>query len=135
MTLSAAQIVLLVIALLFGWYVARVRTILFDRLILLSIFVIALVLIVYPEASTRLATLLGIGRGADLVFYLFILFVLFQFVRLAADRRAIQRDITEIVRITAIQNAQQGTTARERRNNEDPSGTEAMSQRRSVDQG
>lgn len=40
------------------------------RLILLGFAIVAVVTILNPEVTTRLAKIIGIGRGTDLVFYL-----------------------------------------------------------------
>ena len=47
----------------------RLRTILIQRLLSLALCALLCFLIVEPDSYTRVARLLGIGRGADLLFY------------------------------------------------------------------
>lgn len=42
------------------------------------------------------------GRGADLVFYLFVLFCLFRFVGIAGDQRRLDDQLTTVVRELAL---------------------------------
>lgn len=58
-----------------------------------------------PALTSHVANAIGIGRGADLVFYLFVLaFVVVSLFFYAALNR-LQRQITDLVRILAIRNA------------------------------
>jgi hypothetical protein len=97
------QLILLAGVVLFGLYVTRLRSRLTDRLAYLLLAVIGTALVINPEWSNRLAHLAGIGRGADLVFYLFIIFSLFYFVATSANRRRHERDLTTVVRTLALQ--------------------------------
>jgi hypothetical protein len=54
------------------------------------------------RSSTRAANAIGIGRGADLLLYVFLLFSLFHNVHLAARLRTIDAQVTRLVRDTAI---------------------------------
>ncbi|HEX2981870.1 MAG TPA: DUF2304 domain-containing protein [Anaerolineaceae bacterium] len=108
MNIVTGQVVFLIAVLAFGWYVVRLRTVLTDRLILVALTLAALVAIISPDTASWVAHRLGIGRGADMLIYFFIVFCLFRFVEIAADRRATQKSLTEVVRALAIQNAQQG---------------------------
>jgi hypothetical protein len=108
MRILPSQVILFAILVIFGWYVLRVRTVLTDRIILVTLSMGGILLILYPQESTVIANRIGIGRGTDMIFYFFMLFCLFRFVGIAADRRATQKNLTEIVRQIAIQNAQHG---------------------------
>ncbi len=108
MNIQISQIILLVFALLFVWYIIKLRSVLSDRIILLIIAGGGMVLILFPELSSQLAHWIGIGRGVDMVFYFFILFSVFRFVGLSAEQRQTQRKLTDIVRAIAIQNAREG---------------------------
>jgi small membrane protein len=46
-------------------------------LVVAGVTIIGALLVVFPNASTRVANLLGVGRGTDLVFYLAVLVGLF----------------------------------------------------------
>lgn len=66
----------------------------------------AAIAIADPVLTSRVANLIGIARGADLVFYLFVLaFLVVSFFFYAALQRQ-QRQITELVRVLAIQRAE-----------------------------
>jgi hypothetical protein len=73
-----------------------------------AILVTAAVAIVQPALVQRLAVLLGVGRGADAVLYLFVLaFLLVSFYFYARYVR-LQRQLTQVVRHLALQEARRG---------------------------
>jgi len=86
-------------------YLGYFRSKLLDRLLGLSLLGVAWFAILLPDYTTRLANLLGVGRGADLIFYLFGLFTLFVFVILSTHLRTLSRQITTLVRHQAIRDA------------------------------
>ena len=67
-----------------------------------------LVLIVFwqPESTSRLANLLGIGRGADLVVYLSIIMIFYLLFRIFAHLNKIETEITKLTRNEAIKNVE-----------------------------
>ena len=78
------------------------QTQLFFRLVMNAVLLTGLVFVWRPDLSIRAANLLGVGRGADLIFYLwtvitFIILIHFNY-KLKKQRNA----ITEIVRKLAI---------------------------------
>lgn len=97
--MSGIQILLIggVIA-IFIYYIARFRNALAD-LIILGIFSAAAVFfILYPDETTVIANKLGVQRGADLLFYICILFFIFIIVKLYARIRRLESKLTEIIR-------------------------------------
>jgi hypothetical protein len=73
-----------------------------------TILLAAAVAIADPDIVQRFAQLIGIGRGADVVLYLFVLFFIgtsFYFYTRCAQ---LQRQITTLVRHLALQGASQG---------------------------
>ena len=108
MNVQLSQVILVIILIIFGLYVFRLRTVLTDRIILLLLACGGLVLVIYPDLSTRLANSIGIGRGTDLILYVFILFSLFYFVGISSDLKKIERQLTEVVRAQALQHPQFG---------------------------
>jgi small membrane protein len=107
MQLSQVLIVLVIIA--FGAYAFRLRTLLADRFVYLFFAVIGVILAAAPDLSTWVANLIGVGRGVDLLLYMFVLFSLFHFVTIAARLRLTERQITILVRMRAIETARTGT--------------------------
>ena len=87
MRLLPSQVILLVVFVLFGVYTLRVRSIRSDRIILLALMLAGVVLVLDPGLSTWVANRIGIGRGTDLIMYLFILFSLFRFVGISAETK------------------------------------------------
>lgn len=66
----------------------------------------AAVAIAFPELLVELARFLGIGRGADLVFYVSILGTFLAFFLTYLRFRRVEDQLTEIVRHLAILNAE-----------------------------
>lgn len=109
--MGIGQLILLGGVVIFAVYATRLRSRLTDHLAYLVLAFTALVLVIRPEWSTRLAQLVGIGRGADLVFYVFIVFSLFSFVAAAANRRRLERDLTSVVRVLALHDPRMGDSS------------------------
>ncbi len=65
--------------------------------------------IAYPHVLVRVAHALGIGRGADLVLYLSILFTFAAFFVTYLRFRRVDEQLTKIVRHLAIRDAQPGS--------------------------
>jgi hypothetical protein len=102
MKFQASQIIIVATVLIFLFYALRLRTMLRDRIIFAAIVLVGVALAIHPDLSTRLANAIGIGRGADLMLYVFILFSLFQTVHLAARLKNIDARITSVVRESAL---------------------------------
>jgi len=102
-----SQVILVLSLLLFAVYVFRVRSVLYDRAIFLLLTGTGVVLVIWPDLATAAANAIGIGRGSDLLLYVFIIGFLFGFVNVSSGLRRAERQITEIVRAIAIENARQ----------------------------
>jgi small membrane protein len=105
MTLQPSQILLLAAILGFLGYAIWLRTAMADRLIYLTLVCGGVLLILFPSLATHLANLVGIGRGADLVFYLFVVGSLFLSAHLLARLHHAEQSITRLVRRLAIEQA------------------------------
>lgn len=97
-----SQIVLLLLVLAFATYIFRLRSTSGDRVTYLGLAALGMLLIVDPELTNRVAAQVGIGRGADLMFYFFIIFALFHFATTAATIRRLQRDVTRLTQSLAL---------------------------------
>lgn len=86
-------------------YLGYFRTKLSDRLLGLLLLSVAWFSILLPEYTTRVANLLGVGRGADLIFYFFGVFTLFALTVLYTHIRELNRQLTALVRHQAIRDA------------------------------
>lgn len=68
------------------------------------------VLVVAPSLSTQVAHVLGIGRGADLILYCFIIASLALNLGMSLRILLLQQDITELVRTLALSGAEPSAT-------------------------
>lgn len=100
-----SQIVLLVLIGCFALYVFRLRTAARDRITYLALAAGGTVLILDPQLTNRIAAHVGIGRGADLMFYFFIMFCLFHFATTGATIRRLQREVTVLTQHQALVDA------------------------------
>ena len=78
---------------------------LIKRVIVFSIFFLLLLLVMFPDVSTRIAHLIGVGRGVDLIFYFSHLFLLLLIITLWRRYSDLMDSITKLSRIIAMQNA------------------------------
>ncbi len=88
------------------YFFIRLRNSLFDILLLLTLIGAAIIFILFPETTNNLAHKLGVGRGADLVFYTSILIFWFVILKLYARIRKLEQTITLLVRKNAIEEAE-----------------------------
>lgn len=72
-----------------------------------------IVLVAFPDLSTKVANAVGIGRGADLVFYVFMLIVFAAIANLHLRLRAQNEVLTLLARELAIATARDPAKARE----------------------
>lgn len=103
--MSGIQIILISgVAVIVMYYVFRLRNALFDLVVLFSFSALAVYFILFPEYSNLLAHKLGVGRGADLLFYICILLFLFILMKLFSRIRRLENSLTEMVRKDATKN-------------------------------
>lgn len=74
----------------------------------LLIWAVAIVAIFYPEETTRLAKLLGIGRGVDVVVYASIAILFYLVFRLHVYLENIRTEISRLIREVAIKEVKKG---------------------------
>ena len=65
------------------------------------------VLVIFPDLSTAIAKAVGIGRGADLIFYVFMLIVFAAIANLHLRMRAHAETVTLLAREVALLTARQ----------------------------
>lgn len=75
------------------------------RLLAAFFFLTASIFIMFPDLTSRIAHLLGVGRGADLLMYLGMLAGVHLFLLLYLRSRRMERMITEHIRALAIRDA------------------------------
>jgi hypothetical protein len=88
------------------YYISRFRSAFFDLLALFLFSGFAVFFILFPDYTNVIARKLGVGRGADLLFYICILFFLFILIKLFARIRRLEKTLTDLVRQQAKDEAQ-----------------------------
>lgn len=78
------------------------RHIAIRRLTMLLLFAIAVVAIVFPSATTAVANLIGIGRGADLLLYGLIIVFVGNSIIVQRRHRQLEEQITTLARREAL---------------------------------
>lgn len=71
------------------------------------------VLVIFPDLSTSVARAVGVGRGADLIFYVFMLIVFASIANLHLRLRAQNEVVTLLARELALSNAKTPRKTRE----------------------
>jgi len=105
--MTAIQIIL-ISAFLFTalYYFVRLRNRIADVLLLLVLVVAAVLFILFPGWTNFIAQKLGVGRGADLVFYLCIVLFCFVILKLYSRMRKLEQQVTELIRKQSIEEAE-----------------------------
>lgn len=67
----------------------------------------AIIVVLFPEATTQVANWVGVGRGADLLLYVFIVLIIFQLLDSYIKSKDDQKQIVKLARKVAIIEAQQ----------------------------
>jgi hypothetical protein len=104
--MNGIQLILIAgVLVIFLYYILRLRSALMDLLLLALFSGVAIFFILFPEYTNVIAGKLGVGRGADLLFYCCILFFLFIIVKLFARIRRLEKKLTALVQQQAKENA------------------------------
>lgn len=88
------------------FYFKHWRNHLKDRILLLAFAIAASLVVLFPDISTSLAALTGVGRGVDFVIYLSVAGLSFFCVMLYAQLREMDRRFTELTRTIALKTSQ-----------------------------
>ena len=105
--MTGIQLLLLAGALsLFAYYLFRIRNAILDLLIMTLFTSLSVFFILSPERTNDIAHKLGVGRVAYLLFYCCILFFGFFVMKLFARIRRLEKQLTDLVRENAKQNAE-----------------------------
>jgi hypothetical protein len=110
MNFQLFQIILVIAFLSFVLYLYRIKTVSTDRIILFILSLGGILLVIDPNLATQIANFVGIGRGADLIFYLFMIFCLFRFAEIDSNLRSQEQQLTKVVRMQTLQNPRKGST-------------------------
>ncbi len=91
-------------------YFRKLRSKLWDRIIVVVLFAAAMIFVLNPTLANRLAAVAGVGRGADLFFYVTIPGLAFALMLLLSRVRELERRSTLLVRELALLRAEDRTT-------------------------
>jgi hypothetical protein len=72
------------------------------RLALLAVFALGVLTVIFPEITLRIAELVGVERGADLVLYGLVVVFVGNSIFTAAKFRHHERDLTQLARSIAL---------------------------------
>ena len=105
--MSNVQILLLTgIIFIALYFIIRLKKRMLDFVLIFVIAGTAITFVLVPELTNQIAKRIGVGRGADLVFYLSILLFWFVVLRLYVRIRKLEQIFTEIIRTNALEKAQ-----------------------------
>src|SRR3954452_15118648 len=106
--MSSFQVILIVLSVL-GAILGSVafRSRLSYRLLALLFFLVAIAFTMFPDATTTVARLFGVGRGTDLILYLLVFAGIHSFLLLCIRLRRLERKLTAGIRELAIAQAEQ----------------------------
>lgn len=93
------------VVIIFAYYVSRFRNALVDLLTLALFAGLGIFFILFPDYTNIIAKKLGVGRGADLLFYSCILFFLFIILKMFSRIRRLEDKLTEMLRQQAKEKA------------------------------
>jgi hypothetical protein len=96
------QIVLIGMLLGLVLYFRLVRRGGYDRLVVMLLACLSIVLVAFPQLSEHVASLVGVGRGVDVVIYVAFVVVLFAGLLMYVQMRRLERHVTELARTIAI---------------------------------
>lgn len=104
--MTGIQLVLLTgVAFIALYFVIQLKKQLLDLGLLFVLIAAAIVFILWPESTNLIAKKLGVGRGADLIFYVSILLFWFIVLKLYARLRRLEKTVTQFIREEAIKKA------------------------------
>lgn len=93
------------VSLIVVYYAFQFRNALVDLLALLALSGAGIFFILFPDYTNVIAHRMGVGRGADLLFYCCILLFLFIIIKLFARIRKLEQQLTDLVRSNALRGA------------------------------
>lgn len=101
--------VILTSGLFLSIFYAQVASVGYSKNPIILFSLIGIYLVWQPNQANMIANYLGIGRGADMIMYFFIIFMIIVNINLNAKIRKLLFMITEVVRNDAIEEAQKNS--------------------------
>jgi hypothetical protein len=90
------------VSLLGIYYIIRLKKTVVDLMLMMLLILTAIGFILWPELTNKIANGLGVGRGADLVYYVCILLFSFALLKLYSRMRRLEQEFTKLVREDAL---------------------------------
>jgi hypothetical protein len=107
MHITIIQVVLTIcIALIAIYMYIRLRSGLFDIILIGLFFVVGIFFVLFPDTTNDIANFVGVSKGANLLLYSAILFLLFLILKLYSRLRKIEQKFTEFVRNKSLEEAE-----------------------------
>lgn len=97
------------VAFIFLYFIVWMKKRLLDIIILFVMIACAVLFILWPDLTTIIAKKVGVGRGADLIFYFSILIFWFVVLKLYSRIRRLEQMFTTIIRNDALKNVKDNT--------------------------
>lgn len=99
--------ILLILVLIGGFfYLTLLSKRLMRRLTVIALFLAIGICILFPQLTQRVASFVGVGRGADLVSYLSTVFLIFIAIQFYIKAKSFDDNITQLVRYVGIREAE-----------------------------
>ena len=86
----------------FRWF----RSAVFDKILIAIIFFAGIFFVIFPDFTTKISSLLGVGRGSDLLFYLAIVSFSYLIMLLYSKIKKLENQLAELVRGQALSGAE-----------------------------
>ena len=108
MNITIIQIALTVcIALIAVYMYMRLRSGLFDVILIGLFFAAGTFFVLFPETTNDIAHWVGVSKGANLLLYSAILFLFFLILKLYSRLRRVEQKFTELVRNKSLEEAEE----------------------------
>ncbi|MFA4830813.1 MAG: DUF2304 family protein [Patescibacteria group bacterium] len=69
----------------------------------------SIVIVLWPESASKIASYLGIGRGADMIIYISVAVIFYLLFKLNVKLDSLNRDVTKVIRNKALGQNQNNT--------------------------
>jgi len=108
MNITIIQVVLTIcIALIAIYMYIRLRSGLFDVILIGLFFAVGIFFVLFPETTNDIAHFVGVSKGANLFLYTAILFLFFLILKLYSRLRRVEQKFTEFVRNKSLEEAEE----------------------------
>lgn len=108
MSITIIQVVLTIcIALIAIYMYMRLRSGLFDVILIGLFFAVGTFFVLFPETTNDIAHFVGVSKGANLFLYTAILFLFFLILKLYSRLRRVEQKFTEFVRNRSLEEAEE----------------------------